>query len=91
MKELAAAGKFRVVPADWPELLEEGDRLQCRFCPRTRLGALDAPHLAAARQMGATHFHTFDRNSDPRPCALALGLRLQPRPTKEEQHRAKGL
>lgn len=87
----AAGELFDVVEPDWPLLLEKGDALQRRFCPRTRLGALDSLHLAAAQLMGATHFFSFDRNSDLRACALALKLRLQPESAPGERQKARGL
>jgi len=72
------AGRVTEVGVNWDSLFSEFEPLVLRFGKRAQPRLLDGLHVLAARQIGATHFISFDHRSRQRAFARAVGLQVLP-------------
>ena len=79
--------KLIVPPHSWESLALKTQELFSRFSHKGRFAAFDAMILASALQAGATHFLSFDTNSNLRALAAVLRLKVFPELTVEDRRR----
>lgn len=75
-------------PHSWEEIALKAEELSDRFSPKARVGTLDLLILAAAVKAEATHFLSFDSNSNTRGLAAVLKLKVFPDLTVADKQRA---
>jgi hypothetical protein len=79
--------KLLVTEIGWNSLVEKSRELFQRFSHKARLGTLDTMILASALKAEATHFLSFDTNSNTRALAAVLKLKVFPALTAEDRRR----
>ena len=72
---------------DWNEMIENSRSILHRFSHRARLGTFDMVILSSAVSVAATHFLSFDSNSNLRALASVLKLKVFPELTAEDRRR----
>ena len=72
-------GKFLLQTVNWEQLHVQAESLASQKGRSLSLGTLDTLHVAAALQLGVTHFISFDTVSCQRGFARACGLKLLPK------------
>ena len=83
--DLGEEVRLRLETVDWPGAFQQAESLARRFARTLRPGGHDLVLVAAALDMGATWFLSFDRNSHQRPLAGAAGLRVWPPLDRDEK------
>ena len=63
---------------DWVKLFAEFEAAVVQHGSAAQPDLLDGMHVLAARQIGATHFVSFDYSSRQRAFARAMGLKVLP-------------
>lgn len=76
LEENLALGIFRVVPVDWTPVHDLAGRLAAKHTPANGARGFDLLHVAAAVELKAKVFLSFDQPQ--RKVALASGLSVKP-------------
>ena len=71
----------------WESIASKAVALFQRYSPSAVVGSLDMLILASALQAGATHFLSFDTNSNLRALAAVLRLKVFPELTVDDRRR----
>lgn len=71
----------------WETITSKAKELIQRFSPKAKIGTLDTVILASALMSEATHFLSFDTNSNARALAAVLKLKVFPELTAEDKRR----
>lgn len=83
--------KLLLAPMDWTALGRRAEELFARLSHRARLGTFDVMLVAAALECEATHFLSFDTNSNARALAVACKLKVFPELTESDRQRLAAL
>jgi predicted nucleic acid-binding protein len=71
-------GRVTEAAVNWDSLFSEFEPSVLQFGRKAQPRLLDGLHVLAARQIGATHFISFDHRSRQRAFARAIGLKVLP-------------
>jgi predicted nucleic acid-binding protein len=77
-KQDRESGKVKEVAVDWDKLFSEFEPSALQYGLSAQPRLIDGLHVLAARQIGATHFLSFDHRSRQRAFARAMGLKVLP-------------
>ncbi|HEX7860308.1 MAG TPA: PIN domain-containing protein [Verrucomicrobiae bacterium] len=80
-----------VASTPWEDIAKKTEELSDRFSTKARLGMVDLMILASALKAEATHFLSFDSNSNLRALASVLKLKVFPELTADDRRRAAAL
>lgn len=83
--------KLSVPRFSWDEIATKAEELADRFAHKARLGTFDLMIVATAIKADATHFLSFDSNSNTRALAATLKLKVYPELTAEDRQRMAAL
>ena len=70
--------RVKEVGVDWEKLFSEFIPAVLQFGKKSQPYLIDGLHVLAARQIGATHFFSFDHRSRQRAFARQIGLKVLP-------------
>ena len=87
MMQADIGSKLELAPMDWASLSQRAETLFARHSHRARLGTFDVMLVAAALESEATHFLSFDTNSNARALAAACKLKVFPELTESDRQR----
>jgi predicted nucleic acid-binding protein len=81
-----------IIPdVSWEEVQAKTEELSDRYSARVAIGTLDLMILATALKCEATHFLSFDTNSNARALASVLKLKVFPDLTADDKRRVAAL
>ena len=83
--------KLLLLPMDWVLLNAKAEELFGRHSHRAKLGTFDVMLVASALLAGATHFLSFDTNSNARALAAVSKLKVFPELGEADKARLAGL
>lgn len=78
LKKDMEKGSVKEVAVEWDRLFSEFMPAVLQFGKKSQPRLIDGLHVLAARQIGATHFISFDHRSRQRAFARATGLKVLP-------------
>lgn len=91
MLQADIGSRLLLAPMDWAALSKKSEELFARHSHRGKLGTFDVMLVAAALESDATHFLSFDTNSNARALAAACKLKVFPELTESDRQRLAAL
>ena len=83
--------RILIPDVSWQEIQSKTEELSDRFSAKAAIGTLDLMILATALKAEATHFLSFDSNSNARALAALLKLKVFPDLTADDKRRVAAL
>lgn len=83
--------KLLLLPMDWAAISNKTEELFARYSHRAKLGTFDVMLVASAVLSVATHFLSFDTNSNARALAAAAKMKLFPELADADRQRLSAL
>jgi uncharacterized protein with PIN domain len=79
--------KLVLLPIDWAAISTKAEDMFTRYSHRAKLGAFDVILVASALLSEATHFLSFDTNSNARSLAATVKLKVFPELVSADKQR----